>query len=31
MLGPVRPPMSAQLSATLDQLRERLSGQEIGR
>jgi hypothetical protein len=31
MLGPVRQPMSAQLSATLERLRERLSGQEIGR
>ena len=31
MLGPVRRPMSAQLSATLGRLRERLQGQEIGR
>jgi hypothetical protein len=31
MLGPVRRPMSAQLSATLGRLRERLFGQEIGR
>jgi hypothetical protein len=31
MLGPVRPPMSAHLSATLGRLRERLSGQEISR
>lgn len=31
MLGPVRSPMSAQLSAALGRLRERLSGQEISR
>jgi type IV secretory pathway VirD2 relaxase len=31
MLGPVRQPMSAQLSATLDRLRERLAGKEMGR
>ncbi len=29
MLGPVRQPMSAQLSATLGRLRERLSGKEM--
>jgi hypothetical protein len=31
LLGPVRPPMSAQLSATLGRLRERLSGKEMSR
>jgi type IV secretory pathway VirD2 relaxase len=31
MLGPVRQPMSAQLSATLGRLRERLSGKEMSR
>jgi hypothetical protein len=31
MLGPVRQPMSVQLSATLGRLRERLSGQEMSR